>query len=434
MITIFWYRRDLRNHDNHGLFQALKENENVLPVFIFDSDILHKLEDKDDARVTFIHNEIAKLKLKYQALNSDLKVYYGKPFEIFKELTNTYSIKNVYTNYDYESYGVYRDKEICNYLNIKNISFHSFKDHTLLDKNEVLKDDGSPYTIFTPYMKKYRSILNETHYQNYDTSQYFNNLYKTEKSDLISLVDMSFTKSSISVDPFIFNETIVENYENTRDFPHIKGTSKVSVHLRFGTISIREIFRNCLDTPDNFRYTNELIWRDFYMMILFHFPEVETKEFKPKYDNIKWINDEEQFYLWTQGKTGYPLVDAGIRELNATGFMHNRVRMVVASFLCKHLLIDWRWGEAYFARKLLDFELSSNNGGWQWAAGSGCDAAPYFRVFNPELQRQKFDPKNQYIKQWIEEIDQIGNYPKPIVEHKFARDRAIKTYKEALDN
>lgn len=436
-VSIFWHRRDLRNNDNTGLYHCLKNEKNVLPIFIFDSEILSQLKDNEDKRVNFIYDSITQLKESYLKNGSDLVVYYGKPIEIFNEISTKYNIKSVYTNYDYEPYAIARDNQVKEFLSSNNIEFHLFKDQAILDKEEVVKDDGKPYTVYTPYMKKYKLILNPEHYAEKNCEKYFANLQKELKYDLIAIEEMGFKKVEFEVPSKQVSKSLIINYHNTRDFPFINGTSKISVHLRFGTVSIRELFRICFSISEEGsngdKYLNELIWRDFYMMILYHFPNVVTSSFKPQYDEIKWVNNEEHFDLWCNGKTGYPIVDAGLRELNETGYMHNRVRMVVASFLTKHLLIDWRWGERYFAEKLLDFELSSNNGGWQWASGSGCDAAPYFRVFNPELQRQKFDPDNIYIRKWVKEIDSF-NYPKPIIEHKMARDRAIKTYKTALES
>jgi deoxyribodipyrimidine photo-lyase len=436
-VSIFWHRRDLRNNDNTGLYYSLKNEKNVLPIFIFDSEILDKLKNKEDKRVSFIYNCIEQLKDNYKKNGSDIAVYFGKPIDIFNEISRKYKIKNVYTNYDYEPYAISRDSQIKDFLSSMNMEIHFYKDQTILDKDEVIKEDGKPYTVYTPYMKKYKSILKPEHYSEKNCEKYFANLQKELNFDLLEIEEMGFNKVEFEVPSKQVSKSLIKNYHNTRDFPYINGTSKISVHLRFGTISIRELFRICFsileEEKNGDKYLNELIWRDFYMMILHHFPNVVTSAFKSKYDEIKWVNNEEHFKMWCEGKTGYPLVDAGMRQLNETGYMHNRVRMVVASFLTKHLLIDWRWGEQYFAEKLLDFELSSNNGGWQWASGSGCDAAPYFRVFNPELQRQKFDPDNIYIRKWVKELDTF-NYPKPIIEHKIARDRAIKIYKTALES
>lgn len=427
--TIFWYRRDLRLNDNHGLYEALKNNQEVLPIFIFDTEILDELP-KDDARVTFLHNVLSNIQEKLSADGKQFEVFYGKPIEIFQELKFKYDINAVYTNHDYEPYAKIRDKEISEFLSENGIEFNTFKDQVLLEKDEVLKDDGKPYTVYTPFSKKYKSILTDKDISEFDISEYYHNLKNGDKTEIPTLKEMGFRENKLEIPPKEINSEIIENYHKTRDIPAEKGTTRLSVHLRFGTISIRELAR--FAKSKNEKYFNELIWRDFYMMILWHYPQVVYTAFKPKYDRIKWRNNEEEFEKWKQGKTGYPIVDAGMRQLNETGYMHNRIRMVVASFLTKHLLIDWRWGERYFAEKLLDFELSSNNGGWQWAASSGCDAAPYFRVFNPELQTQKFDPDLKYIKKWVKEYDNPFEYPKPIVEHKKARQRALDTYKEAL--
>jgi len=430
-IALFWFRRDLRLYDNAGLYYALKENMAVLPIFIFDTDILNQLEDKSDARVHFIHQQLEKLQQALAGCNSSLEVHIGKPIEVFGQLTNKYNITKVYTNHDYEPYAIKRDNEIENLLNSYGISFQTYKDQVIFEKAEVVKDDQKPYTVFTPYMRKWKTKLNTFYTKAYPTQKYFNHFINTTPFSLPTLSEIGFLPTSIEFPAIEINENIVKQYKEQRDFPSIRGTSKLSVHLRFGTISVRQMVSQALTLNET--WLNELIWREFYMMILYHFPQVVNKAFKPAYDQIPWSNNEHHFDLWCQGKTGYPIVDAGMRELNQTGFMHNRVRMITASFLTKHLLIDWRWGEAYFAKKLLDFELSSNNGGWQWSASSGCDAAPYFRVFNPYEQTKKFDPQLKYIKQWIPAYDEL-NYIKPIVDHKFARERVLATYKKALGN
>lgn len=428
-IALFWHRRDLRIYDNAGLYHALKSGLKVLPIFIFDEEILKKLEDRNDARVSFIYQEIAELKTEYEKFGSSLLVKYGKPLEVWNNLIKEFEIAAVFTNRDYEPYAQERDKQIFEFLNARNIPFKGFKDHVIFEKNEVLKDDGKPYTVFTPYSNKWKAKINAFYLKSYPTEKYIINLHKTEKLPLIELSEMNFEPSTIPFPERLTPEKIISNYHNTRDIPSINGTSRLSLHLRFGTISIRQLAISAKNL--NEKYLNELIWRDFYQMIIFHFPHSVEKSFKPDYDKIEWRNNENEFKKWCEGKTGYPIVDAGMRELNATGFMHNRVRMIVASFLTKHLLIDWRWGEKYFAAKLLDFELASNIGGWQWAASSGCDAAPYFRVFNPELQTEKFDKELKYIKKWIPELN-TNQYPKPIVEHKFARERVLKVFKDAL--
>lgn len=429
--AIFWFRRDLRLHDNAGLYHALKENESVLPVFIFDTDILNQLEDKADARVEFIHQHIQKLQKQLVESHSSILVSIGNPLEVFKNLINQYKITKVYTNHDYEPYAITRDKEIATLLQNFGASFHTFKDQVIFEKDEVVKDDHKPYTVFTPYMRKWKSNIKSFYTKAYPTQKYFNRLIKTQAFTIPTLAEIGFKSSGISFPTIDLKENIVKQYKEQRDIPAINGTSKLSVHLRFGTVSIRELVVKAQVLNET--WLNELIWREFYMMILYHFPHVVCGAFKPNYNHIAWINNEHHFELWCNGKTGYPIVDAGMRELNQTGFMHNRVRMIVASFLTKHLLIDWRWGEAYFAKKLLDFELSSNNGGWQWSASSGCDAAPYFRVFNPYEQTKKFDPQLKYIKHWIPEYDEL-TYIKPIIDHKYARERVLNTYKTALSN
>lgn len=429
MINLFWHRRDLRIHDNAGLWKALKNGLNVQPVFIFDSTILSKLP-ANDQRVLFIYREIKKLKIEYQKQGSDLIVRYGNPKDILPKLTADLGVQSVYTNRDYEPYALERDKYFFEILKEKNVELIGSKDHVIFEKNEVLKADGTPYTVFTPYSRKWKEKLNEFFLSSYPTEKYLDALVKREPETLIPLSEMGFEgEQHHEFPPSKFPEKTISGYNQTRDIPSIAGTSKLSVHLRFGNISIRELAR--LASKSNETYLNELIWRDFYQMIIFHFPHSAKDSFKKQYDLIKWEQNEEHFKAWCEGKTGYPLVDAGMRELNATGFMHNRVRMVVASFLSKHLLLDWRLGEAYFAEKLLDFELASNMGGWQWAAGCGCDAAPYFRVFNPTSQQEKFDKSFQYIKKWVPEFG-TSSYPAPIVDHKFARERAISRYKQTL--
>lgn len=429
MTTIFWFRRDLRLQDNAGLYHALKNNREVTPVFIFDREILNRLEDPDDARVSFIHQQLTRLNQELQQLGSSLSVFYGNPPDIFRELINKhFGLRAVYTNHDYEPYARERDEQVRMLCAGRNISFHTFKDQCIFEKDEVMKDDGKPYTVFTPYKNKWLRKLNSFYLRSYPTEKYIHHFSRQQPAPVISLEAMGFRASEIAFPPAGY-QAVLKDYRELRDIPSVKGTSRISVHLRFGTVSIRELARTSKDQSE--AWLNELIWRDFYFMILWHFPQVVHSAFKPVYDKIRWRNHEEEFRRWCKGETGYPIVDAGMRELNATGFMHNRVRMITASFLTKHLLIDWRWGEAYFARKLLDFELSSNNGGWQWAAGSGCDAAPYFRIFNPYEQTRKFDPEFRYIRQWVPEFQELS-YPPPIVDHTFARERCLKVYKEAL--
>ena len=487
--VVFWFRRDLRMKDNAGLYHALREHDNVVPIFIFDTCILGKLDDPRDARVTFIHQSLMHLDAALREEGSALLVLHGDPVELFAMMKT----RVVFTNRDYEPYAWQRDGKVAGILAARGGALHSFKDQVIFEREEVMKPDGKPYTVFTPYANRWRAKLTAFFSRSYPTEKYAHHLSKvvpspsadkqraswdmtsahpassspassnpislnTASSNPISSNPASFNPTSsnpasgqttipnsipsledlgfkapdnpaIEFPPRVVRRSVISTYDKTRNFPAIAGTTRLSVHLRFGTVSIRHLVRLALS--ENKVWLNELIWREFYQMILFHFPHIETQSFKPAYDRIQWRNDEEEFSAWCDGRTGYPLVDAGMRELNETGFMHNRVRMVTASFLTKHLLIDWRWGEAYFAKKLLDYDLASNNGGWQWASGSGCDSAPYFRVFNPELQRQKFDPEFEYVMKWVPEF-QSSDYPPPIVDHAFARDRALRTYRGAL--
>lgn len=426
-LNIFWFRRDLRLEDNHGFFMALQSGLPVLPLFIFDTDILSGLP-ANDARVHFIHGTLEKMNQKLNHAASSILIRNGTPLTIWKALLNEYEIAEVFANHDYEPYAIKRDEEIRQILDQSGVRFHTFKDQVIFEKDEILKADGTPYTIYTPYKNRWLDHYNPTR----DTSPFpsedlLSNCLE-KKFDFPTLKSIGFVESTIQV--LNFEKQHIKEYAQNRDIPHQDTTTKMGPHLRFGTLSIRHATRLAGSSQV---FLNELIWREFFMMILFHFPHVVQKSFKKKYDGIQWINDETLFRQWCQGKTGYPMVDAGMRQLNQTGFMHNRVRMVVASFLCKHLLIDWRWGEAYFAEKLLDYELASNNGNWQWAAGCGCDAAPYFRVFNPTTQLKKFDPEMKYVKKWIPELADMG-YPPPIVEHAAARNRAIEVYKAGLNS
>ncbi len=436
-IALFWFRRDLRLQDNAGLYHALKSGYQVLPMFIFDTTILDRLNDKADARVGFIHATLLELQAQLGALGSAMLVRHGNPQEVWKAILAEFDVAAVYTNRDYEPTAIARDKAVAEMLAQKGIPFQTFKDQIIFEGNEVLKDDGKPYTVFTPYSRKWKAKLesrmaggNESFYfKAYPTEKYFAHLLRIAPLPTPTLQDLGFEPSKIDIPGKEVAAGLIKNYHETRDFPAQLGTSRLGIHFRFGTVSIREKARKAEKL--NTTYLNELIWRDFYAMILQHFPHVVDGPFRPQYEAIQWRNDEREFAAWCKGETGYPIVDAGMRELNTTGFMHNRVRMIVASFLTKHLLIDWRWGEAYFAEKLLDFDLASNNGGWQWAAGCGTDAAPYFRIFNPDSQQQKFDPKFQYIRHWVPEFGTPA-YPKPIVDHKASRERCLVVYKAGL--
>ncbi len=430
VVNIFWFRRDLRLTDNAALYYALKESKNVLPIFIFDKNILDDLEDKSDKRVQFIYAALLEMQTLLIELGSTIEILYTTPIEAFKELTSKYFVEKVFTNHDYEQYAINRDAAIADFLKERNIAFATYKDQVIFEKNEVMKDDGSPYTVFTPYSKKWKLKLKEFYYKSYPTENYFGNFFKQVAQPVITLDNMGFMATNNVFPKKSLSTELVKKYTEQRNYPAIDGTSKLGVHLRFGTISIRKLVQYSL--PLNETFLNELIWRDFYFSILYHFPHISIgKAFRKEYDLIEWRNNKMEFEKWCNGKTGYPIVDAGMRELNTTGYMHNRVRMIVASFLTKHLLIDWRWGETYFAKKLLDFDFAANNGGWQWAAGSGCDAAPYFRVFSPKLQTEKFDKDLIYIKKWIPELNSF-EYPKPIVVHEEARKRCLEVYGKAL--
>jgi deoxyribodipyrimidine photo-lyase len=430
-ISLFWFRRDLRTTDNKALFYALNSRKPVLPVFIFDTEILDKLEFKKDGRVEFIHNQLTSIKKKLEAYGSSILVLHGEPLEIFKWLIGNYPVSEFFFNRDYEPYALERDSKITSLFEKNNIPVQSFKDQVIFEKNEIVKKDSKPYTVFTPYKRKWREQFSNISLETFQTESLANNFIKTQSFQMPSLKKLGFQQTKYKFPGTEIDEEIIRNYDKNRNFPALKGTTKLSIHFRHGTISVRKAIKMALKLNET--WLNELIWREFYMMILWHFPSVVEHSFKAKYDMIKWRNNEKEFARWCQGETGYPIVDAGMRELNETGYMHNRVRMITASFLTKHLLIDWRWGEAYFAQKLLDYELSSNNGGWQWASGSGCDAAPYFRIFNPELQTKRFDPNHAYIKRWVPEY-QTNKYLQPIVEHKFARERALKEYRSVLKN
>ena len=429
-ISIFWFRRDLRLKDNHGLFQALESGKKVLPIFIFDEDILDLLENKSDKRVDFIVQALQTLNSFLKSKNKGIKIFKGKPLEIYKKLTENYEIEAVYSNEDYEPYAIKRDQEIADFLASKNINFHQFKDQVIFHKDEIVKADKKPYTIYTPYSKLWLNEFQKVDLQGFPSEKKLDNLLDIPFEEF-KLEDIGFQKTELTFEVPEADLHIIKTYEETRNFPAVKGTTQLGVHLRFGTISVRKLAK--IAKENNLTFLKELIWREFFMQILYHFPKVVNHSFKSKYDAIPWENNPEFLEKWKAGKTGFPIVDAGMRELNATGFMHNRVRMITASFLIKHLLTDWRIGEAYFAEKLMDYDLSANNGNWQWCASSGCDAAPYFRIFNPDEQQKKFDPDFKYIKKWIPEFG-TKYYPKPIVEHKKAREKVLKVYKEALDN
>ena len=430
-LQIFWFRRDLRLTDNCGLFHALNSGKKVLPIFIFDEDILSKLSSKSDSRVSFIHQELENINRQLQAIGSGIAVYHGKPVEVYQKLSEEYAIDTVFTNHDYEPYALQRDQEIKDFLKTKGISFKTYKDQVLFERNEIVKNDGTAYKVYTPYSKKWLEAFHHKGIQFFPSEEKLAHCFKTDQLSFLSLAEIGFLPSNIKVASYEVSAGLIDSYDETRNFPALDSTSRLGTHLRFGTVSIRKMIHKA-SKSNSITFLKELIWREFFMQILWHYPQTTKNSFKPQYDRILWRNNEEEFKRWCEGTTGYPLVDAGMRELNQTGFMHNRIRMLVGSFLCKHLLIDWRWGEAYFAEKLHDFELSSNIGNWQWVAGCGVDAAPYFRIFNPITQIEKFDKNLKYIQKWVPDFQEL-TYPAQIVDHKLARERCLTTYKKAIN-
>ena len=430
-IHLFWFRRDLRLQDNCGLYHALNSGKKVLPIFIFDEAILSRLPN-NDARVSFLHQELTNINTQLRELGTSLAVFHGKPLVIFEQLLEKYSVETVFTNHDYEPYALQRDAAIKTLLTSKNIGFKTYKDQVIFERNEIVKKDGTAYKVYTPYSKKWLEAFHHNGIQFFPSEKKLNSLLQTTEQPFLSLAAIGFQPSSIKVASYRISPELIDAYEENRNFPAKDSTSRLGTHLRFGTVSVREMVAKA-SKSNNIVFLKELIWREFFMQILWHYPHTTKDSFKPQYDRILWRNNEEEFQKWCAGATGYPLVDAGMRELNQTGFMHNRVRMLVGSFLCKHLLIDWRWGEAYFAEKLHDYEQSSNVGNWQWVAGCGVDAAPYFRIFNPTTQIQKFDKDLNYIKKWVPDFQELS-YPTQMVDHKMARERCLTTYKEALNN
>ncbi|WP_439883431.1 cryptochrome/photolyase family protein [Pontibacter sp. MBLB2868] len=428
-MLLFWFRRDLRLHDNAGFYHALTSGKKVLPLFIFDTDILAYLEDKADARITFIHDSVTEMHQKLQALGSTLLVKFGKPVEVIEQLTKEYDLDGIYTNRDYEPYARERDKQIYEKMQALGLAYTSFKDQVIFERNEIMTQGDTPYKVYTPYKNTWLKAFKNSMAEPCESEKHFDQLYQHKKTQVLSFKEIGFKKSDLQVPKPDLSAATLKRYDETRNLPALDATSHLSPHLRFGTTSIREAVKLAL--KHNGTWLQELIWREFFMQLLFHYPASAKDSFYPKFRQIEWRNDEAEFKRWCEGKTGFPLVDAGMRELNETGFMHNRVRMVVASFLIKDLLIDWRWGEAYFAEKLLDYEMSSNVGNWQWAAGTGADAQPYFRVFNPDSQIKKFDKDHVYIKRWVPEFGTTA-YPKPMVDHNEARERAITAYKKSI--
>ena len=430
--SIFWFRRDLRIDDNPGLYEALANSKNVIPIFIFDTNIIDNLPS-DDNRIKFIWHSLSLLNERLKEVGSTLNIFKGNPLEVFKKIILKYRLISVYVNRDYEKYSIKRDKEINTFLNENKIAFNASKDHVFFEPNEILKSDGTPYTVFTPYSKKWFEKFYSEKLPQYQIKNLVDNFFKTNYKPIMSLSEIGFSDDEIKFEKFNLGDELIKNYNSKRDFPYLNSTSKIGPYLRFGLISVREVGEKTIGKKFDESFLRQLIWRDFYIQIFFHFPDSENENFKPAYDKIIWLNEEEKFEKWCAGETGYPIVDAGMKELNKTGFMHNRVRMIAASFLCKHLLIHWKKGESYFAKKLLDYEMASNVGNWQWVAGTGVDAAPYFRLFNPEIQMKKFDPQKVYIKKWLPKYDP-ENYLEPIIDHNYARERCLNAYKIALNN
>jgi len=465
--SLVWLRRDLRLYDHNALYQALKNSKSVYCCFIFDIKILDKLSIKNDRRIDFIWHALKEIKVDLISQGSDLIVEIGNPVILIPSLIKKYECSALFFNKDYEKYAIDRDKKIADDLQKNNIKTYKYKDQVIFEEKEILTQNNSPYTVFTPYKNNHlKKIFNEGITQ-FDCDHYKVNLSKFKYKPLQSLKEIGFEKSNISsmnlplgtqggitlIKDF---KTRIKNYNHNRNFPGVKGVSYLSVHNRFGTVSIRHLAKIALenDSEGSSTWLNELIWRDFYFQILSNFPHIEDgKAFKFKYNNLKFENDEKKFNAWINGQTGFPIVDAGMRQLNLTGFMHNRLRMIIACFLVKDLLIDWRWGEKYFADHLIDYDLSANNGGWQWAASTGCDAQPYFRFFNPLLQSEKFDPDGKFIKKYVPELGLLNkkeihqptvffnkspndfpiklglDYPFPIVNHADQKPKIMALFK-----
>jgi deoxyribodipyrimidine photo-lyase len=428
-LSIFWFRRDLRIDDNAAFYHALKKHKAVLPVFIFDKTILNALADKKDRRVDFIYQALSNIQAQLSELGSSVYVFHDSPIKAFQKLLKKFEIESVYANHDYEPTAIIRDQIIADFLATNKISFNTYKDQCIFEKDEIAKRKGKPYTVFTRYCAKWKAKLSPLHYKPYRCKNLYSSLFNCKPHKIPTLAEMGFKKTGYVFKEPTVSSQLLKAYKRNRDFPFLNATSHLSVHLRYGTISVRQVVKLAIRYSD--ALLMELALRDFFMMILWNFPHVVTKPCRPEYEKIEWRNNEKEFEKWCRGKTGLPIVDAGMRELNESGFMQQRVRMIVASFLVKDLLIDWRWGEAYFGERLLDYDLSANNGNWQFAAGSGFDAAPYFRIINPVEQQKKFDPQFEYIKKWVPEFG-TSSYPKPIVDHAQARLRAIQAYKKAL--
>ncbi len=436
--AIFWMRRDMRFDDNHALSIATYNFDAVYPVFIFDKNILDKIKNKSDPRVSLIYDRLASLGKSHK-----IHIYYGDPVKLIPDIARELGAQEVFANEDYESYAKTRDSKIS-----KEISLNLYKDTVVFRYDEILNGKNEPYKVFTAYKNKWIKDLESNLSVIYKYKIELEKLkYKKTKENIqvTSLADISFEYTSDYTHAYSLDKVI--DYDKNRDFPQIEGTSRVSVSLRFGLVSVRSLIREIMPTDNNGKkvWLSELIWREFYFQILVNFPHVEKKSYRPEYEKVKWTQNNKLFKAWCEGKTGVPIVDAGMRELNTTGFMHNRVRMITASYLCKTLLLDWRLGEKYFAEKLLDFDLAANNGGWQWCASTGCDSAPYFRIFNPYTQGKRFDKDCLYIKKYVEELKEVDikaihnadknplDYASPIVDYSKQRIRALALYKKAKE-
>lgn len=428
-INVFWFRRDLRINDNHALFNALKSGLKVVPIFIFDKDILKEFPNTNDRRLNFIYKELKNINNKLLEFNSSILIFNSTVKSSFENLLQKFNVNAVFYNKDYEPYATKRDSEIELYLKERGIEFKGYKDHVIFETNEIVKPDKTPYTVFTPYSKKWKLLLETEMLKTFESEELIKN-FLTFEGRFPTLKELGYNELDYIFPKSNFNKNVIRSYETQRNFPHLDGGSKLGVHLRFGTISIRTAVNNALKFSDC--WLNELIWREFFIQLMWHFPKNEHFCFKQKYNYFEWLNDEAKFDKWCKAETGFQIVDAGIRELIQTGYMHNRVRMITANFLTKLLQIDWRWGERFFAEHLLDYELAINNGNWQWAAGTGADAAPYFRIFNPLEQIKKFDSNNIYIDKWLpkEKYKQI----KPIVDYKVARSQYLERFSQFLKN
>ncbi len=468
--SLVWFRRDLRDYDHAALYHALKTSNEAYCVFVFDTDILDHLHDKSDRRVEFIWESVRELKAALLAKGGDLIVLHGNAQHEIPKLAHKLQTQAVFANHDYEPSAIARDAHIATHLKQNNISFHHYKDHVIFEKDEVLTMAGTPYGVFTPYKNMWLKTVNDFYIKPYPVDSYNKHLAKGTITEMPSLASMGFKTTNLSSMRLptgmqggltLFNDfkARIIRYKDARDFPAVKGVSYLSVHLRFGTISIRHLVGEAMQAANTGAQTwlSELIWRDFYVQILHHHPRVAMgNAYKAEYESILFPNNKILFQAWCSGTTGYPLVDAAMRQLNTTGFMHNRLRMVAASFLVKDLLIDWRWGERYFADKLIDFDLSANNGGWQWAASTGCDAQPWFRIFNPITQSERFDAQGKFIRKYVPELTTCNDkeihapwlipplrlqslnlvigkdYPVPIVDHATQRTLALGLYKDTI--